>query len=131
MRPKVTDSVIVYIRFRKDLDDILAEVAIKQGVPKATLVGKAMTEFITDFSLTSQGQFDKISHYQNFLSPLSSSFFAKKGRAIAKNMGKPMRVTLKKINEHNIKLAAHYSGYSITQFRTAIMVTWLERVKEI
>ena len=131
MRAKVTDNTIVYIRFRKDLDDIITEAATKQGVPKATFVGNAMTEYITELFISTNGRFDSISDFSDFFSPLSSSFFAKKGRALAKNMGKPMRITLKKINENNIQLAAQCSGYTITQFRTAIMVTWLQKTKEL
>lgn len=131
MRQKVTDNIIVYIRFRKDLDDIIAEAATKKGIPKATFVGNAMTEYITEISSSLGGRLDNISNYPGLLSPLSSSFFAKKGRAVAKNMGKPMRITLKKINENNIQLAAQHSGYTITQFRTAIMVTWLQNIHEI
>ena len=131
MRPKATDNVIIYIRFRKDLDEIITKVAIKRGLPKATLVRKAMTEWMTEGITEGLLQFQKSSLKHNRLSSLSSVFFAKRGRAHQRNIGNPMRVTLKRVVENNIRLAAHNSGYTITEFRTAIMVTWLINNKEI
>jgi hypothetical protein len=56
--------------------------------------------------------------------PYRLSFLQKKGRAIERSLGKPMRITLKSTDETNIRLAAQAIGYTITQFRTAILVSW-------
>ena len=124
MRPRVTDSKIIYLRFRKDLDEIITEKAKSIGRPKASVVRDAMTTYIRDLDANHHGKLDSITREDLALSPLSSSFFVKTGRAVERVLGKPMRVTLKKVDEGNMKLAALSTGYSITLFRTAIMVTW-------
>lgn len=124
MRPRVTDSKVVYIRFRKDLDALLTQAAIDRNVPKATLVGKVMTGYIKELTVDCQGQFNSLKKPYLKFSSLSSSFFVKQGRSYERTLGKPMRVTLKMVDEGNMRLAAIATGYTITQFRTAIMVTW-------
>ena len=126
MRQRVTDSKIIYIRFRKDLDDLITQTAIDTSIPKATLVGRVMTEYIRSLTSSCHSQFNSLSKENLTFSPLSSSFFVKHGRSDERTLGKPMRITLKKIDEGNMRLAALATRYTITQFRTAIMVTWLE-----
>ena len=124
MRPRVTDKKIVYIRFRKDLDALITKAAIDRNTPKATLVGKVMTDYITDLSDSCDGRINAVNRNSLNFSALSSSFFVKPGRSIERVLGKPMRVTLKMVDEGNMRLAALATEYTITQFRTAIMVTW-------
>ena len=126
MRPRVTDNKILYIRFRKDLDDLITRTALDRNMPKATLVGGVMSEYIRSLATAHKGQITALSRSDLKLSPLSSSFFVKHGRMVERTLGKPMRITLKKVDEGNIQLAALAAGYTITQFRTAIMVTWAE-----
>jgi hypothetical protein len=128
MRPKVTNNTIVYIRFRKDLDAIIEQVAFDYNIGKATLVRKAITEYMTEVlpSYYIDGKIINSDMYPNSLFDLSKSFFSKKGRASSKNIGKPMRVTLNKVDETNIRLLAQQLGYTVPQMRTAIVVCWLE-----
>lgn len=124
MRTRVTDHKIIYVRFRKDLDDLISEESLKNGTPRATLVGRIMTNYIQTLSHDCKGKFGSLTRDTANLSSLSSVFFAKKGRAIERSLGKPMRITLKSTDETNIRLAAQSIGYTITQFRTAILVSW-------
>lgn len=124
MRPRVTDSKIVYIRFRKDLDDLITKEAARTNTPKATLVGNVMTEYIRSLSSSCKGQINSLDKLSLNFSSLSSSFFVKHGRSVERVLGRPMRVTLKMVDEGNMRLAALATGHTITQFRTAIMVTW-------
>ena len=124
MRPPVPDSKIIFVRFQKTLDDIIEEYAKNTSTPKATVVRRAMTDYIRNLDASCQGRFDLLDKSDLAFSSLSSSFFVKPGRAIERSLGKPMRVTLKKFDEGNMRLAAASSGYSLPQFRTAIMVTW-------
>ena len=131
MRPVVTDNKVIYIRFRKDLDAIIEQAAIDAGIAKATLVGRVLTEYITALSTACRGNLASVSKADCNLSPLSSAFFAKKGRAVERSIGKPMRVTLKLVDERNMRMAAVSAGYSITQFRTAILVSWAVRENKL
>ena len=124
MRPRVIDSKIIYIRFRKDLDDLIEREASQSGTPKATLVAKVMTEYIRSLSFSCHGRFNALDRASLNFSSLSSSFFVKQGRSVERALGKPMRVTLKIVDENNMRLAAMATGYTITQFRTAVMVSW-------
>ena len=127
MRPRVTDNKVIYVRFRKDLDALITEAAEAAKIAKATFVGRAMTEYMQKLTTACSGRFDAVTKDQLSLSSLSSSFFVKKGRADERSLGKPMRVTLKRFDESNMRLVAQYSGYSITQFRTAIIVSHLQQ----
>ena len=124
MRPPVPDSKIIFVRFQKTLDDIIEEYAKNTNTAKATVVGRVMIEYIRKLDASSQGRFDTLKRNEFGFSSLSSSFFVKPGRAAERSLGKPMRVTVKKMDESNMKLAAASCGYSLPQFRTAIMVTW-------
>lgn len=120
MRPKALDHTIIYVRFRKDLDKVITDIAEKQNVPKATLVSRAITEI-----LYSNSRGDPL------LSSHSSRYFSKIGRSLESNIGKPMRITLNKIDDNKMKLLAQRYGYTATELRTAIMVTWLEQMREM
>ena len=124
MSRRVTDSKIIYIRFRKDLDDLISQEALRTNTHKATLVGSVLTEYIRTLSSSCQGRITSLNKSSLGFSSLSSSFFVKHGRSVERVLGKPMRVTLKMVDEGNMRLAALSTGYTITQFRTAIMVTW-------
>ena len=125
MSRRVTDSKIIYIRFRKDLDDLISQEALRTNTHKATLVGSVLTEYIRTLSSSCQGRITSLNKTSLGFSSLSSSFFVKHGRSVERVLGKPMRVTLKMVDEGNMRLAALSTGYTITQFRTAIMVTWV------
>ena len=125
MRRKVYDSKIIYIRFHKDIDDLMIAEANKRGKPKASLIAEILTEYIQKLTNACNGNFKTVTGKKLSFPSLSSSFFVKKGRAAESRLGSPMRVTMKDIDEGNMKLAAFHSGYSITQFRTAILVKWL------
>lgn len=125
MSRRVTDNKVIYIRFRKDLDDLIAQEALRTNTHKATLVGGALTEYIRSIASSCGGKVSSIDKTSLNFSSLSSSFFVKTGRTVTgRALGKPMRVTLKMVDEGNMRLAALSTGYTITQFRTAIMVTW-------
>lgn len=125
MRKKANNTKIIYVRFHKDIDNLITEQANRKDKAKASLVAEIMTEYMQDLSKNCKGNFKSVTKQQLSFPSLSSSFFMRKGRSIETKLGKPMRVTMKDIDEGNMKLAAFYSGYSITEFRTAILVKWL------
>ena len=122
----VRDKVVIYTRFRVDLDAIIVDVANRLGKKKATLVAEAMTEAISIISKrisTSKGG------VWDVLPSQTASYFSKIGHPVAneiKGVGSPMRISMNASDIIKMDVIAHTAGLSASELRTALMVAWLD-----
>lgn len=124
MRPPGTNHTIIYVRFHKDIDEIISSEAAKADKPRAALVASVISQYVNTLKISNKMDPDSITAESANLSALAQSYFAKLGRSDERILGKPLRVTLNVGTDSFTRSIAQALGYSIAQMRTAIMVTW-------
>lgn len=115
MRKPVPGNKQVFIRFHKDIIQMIEEYAAKQNMAKATVVSKIFEQYVKE---------------PFYLSSLSAPYFIKRGRSSEKVVGKGMIVTVKKVVDNAIKIEAGKEGMRENDFRTAIVFSFLKKERE-
>lgn len=114
MRRPTPENKVVFLRFHKEIERMIEEYAEEQKKKKATVVTQILEEYISSpFPL----------------SPLSSSFFLKRGRSRGKVVGKGMNITVKKVIENEIKIRGEREGMRENDFKTSIIFSFLQKEK--
>lgn len=115
MRRPVPENKVFFIRFHKEIERMIEEYAEEQKKKRATAVRLILEEYISSpFPL----------------SPLSSSFFLKRGRSKGKVVGKGMNITIKRVIENEIKIRAEREGIREKDFKTSIIFSFLQKEKD-
>lgn len=116
MRNPVPENKIVFVRFHKEVYEMIEEYAKSQNKKKATVVSQILEEYISSpFPLSS----------------LSSRFFLKRGRSqTGRVISKGMNVTMKKVINKEIQIRADEEEMKENDFRTAIIYSYIKREKE-
>ncbi len=112
MRKPVPENKIIFLRFHKELCEMIDEYAKRKEKRKATVVSEIFEEYISSpFPL----------------SPISSMYFVKRGRGNEKITGKGMNITIKKVVDNEIKIQAEKKEMKENDFRTSIIFSFLEK----
>lgn len=111
MRYPVPENKTIFVRFHRELDNMIREKAEKEGKKYATLI----TEILSSYSLSPFP-----------LSPISSSFFIKRGRGKGKKIGKGINITMKKVIWNDIRIRGEKEGMKENEMWTSILYTFLE-----
>ena len=115
MRYPVPGNQVIYLRFHKEIERQIIEYAEKNKIKKATTVRRILEAYI-------------LSPFP--LSPLSSSYFLKRGRRKGKVVGKGINVTMKKVMENEIKIRAEKKKMKENDFKTSIIFSFLQKEKD-
>ena len=115
MRKPAPENKRVFIRFHKDVLAMIEEAATKQNKGNATVVSEIFEQYVASpFPL----------------SPLSSCYSIKRGRRIGKIVGRGTNVTIRKVVDNEIRIRADKEGMTETDFRNAIVFSFLEKERE-
>lgn len=112
MRKPVPENKLLFVRFHKDICEMIENYAKTQGKRKATVVSEILERYVdSPFPL----------------SPLSSLYFMKRGRSNEKVRGKGMNITIKKVIENEIRIQAEEREMKENDFRTSIIFSFFEK----
>jgi hypothetical protein len=115
MRYPVPENKTIFVRFHKDLCEMIEDYAAKKEKKKATVVAEILEEYI-------------LSPFP--FSPISSMYLMKRGRSSEKVRGKGMNITLKKVIDNEIRIRAEKEEMTENEFRTYILVSFLKKEKD-
>lgn len=114
MRTPKPENKVFFVRFHKDLQEMIEEYAQEHDIKKATLTSRILEEYVASpFPL----------------SPLACCCFIKRGRGYEKIIGKGMNITMKKISINEIRIRAESEKMKECDYRAAIIFSYLEKEK--
>lgn len=112
MRKPTPENIVFFIRFHKEIDEMIEERAKEENKRKSSLVSEILSSYIeSPFSL----------------SPSSSPFFLKRGRGREKVIGKGMNITLKKVVRNEIRIRGEKEGMKESEMMTSILFSYLKK----